>query len=399
MTYFFIFLVGAILGSFLNIVIYRLPREQKILGQRSTCCKCGVTIRWYDLIPVISYFILKGKCRHCKSKISIQYPTVEILTGMMFVLFYSNYMNDSGLFRFSNVLIFTIVLLCIIGVFTDFLYHGVFDFSTIFVVGIFFVYILIQTRDIRFSFGTLILSLFYIIPIIVTVTLVKIKEKDNLILTIVSFISITVISLFLLLFFADEFVGTTIMLSTLSITMFTGWLLVYVALTLIEYICNTFIIKSSVKKVCFIDFMNWVKFVTFFMFLFNKNYGAVSINMFKGIFSFNIKNICIVIIFTLIYRFMLELFEIHDNDEEILESDEEIMDRDENLFFSYIGDADLFILPFVGMILGIHYTFAFFMLLGIVVLSVYTLIFKKGFRYSIPLYPFIMVTLLSIIIH
>ena len=74
-------LFGAIMGSFLNVCIHRIPLEGSILSPRSTCPKCNSTIPFYDNIPVISYLVLKGKCRSCGQAISLRYPLVEILTA------------------------------------------------------------------------------------------------------------------------------------------------------------------------------------------------------------------------------------------------------------------------------------------------------------------------------
>lgn len=80
-------LFGLIFGSFLNVCIYRIPREKSLVWPPSTCPKCNARIRWYDNIPVISYLCLLGKCRHCKAPISIQYPLIESLTALLTVLF------------------------------------------------------------------------------------------------------------------------------------------------------------------------------------------------------------------------------------------------------------------------------------------------------------------------
>ncbi len=82
--YIFTFIFGTIVGSFLNVVILRLNTGMT-MGGRSQCFSCGKTLRWYELIPVVSFFIQKGRCRNCKSKISWQYPAVEIFTGLMFL--------------------------------------------------------------------------------------------------------------------------------------------------------------------------------------------------------------------------------------------------------------------------------------------------------------------------
>ena len=74
-------LFGAMMGSFLNVCIHRIPLEGSILRPRSTCPKCNSTIPFYDNIPVISYLVLKGKCRSCDQAISLRYPLVELLTA------------------------------------------------------------------------------------------------------------------------------------------------------------------------------------------------------------------------------------------------------------------------------------------------------------------------------
>ncbi len=77
------FILGAILGSFLNVCIYRLPREESIVRPRSRCPNCGTLIRWYDNIPILSFFLLRGRCRVCGQKISYRYPLVEFLTALI----------------------------------------------------------------------------------------------------------------------------------------------------------------------------------------------------------------------------------------------------------------------------------------------------------------------------
>jgi leader peptidase (prepilin peptidase)/N-methyltransferase len=80
------FVFGTIVGSFLNVVIYRFKTGKKFTRGRSICMTCGKKLRWFELIPVISFLIQGGKCRRCRSRISFQYPLVEIGTGLLFVL-------------------------------------------------------------------------------------------------------------------------------------------------------------------------------------------------------------------------------------------------------------------------------------------------------------------------
>jgi len=85
LLYFFIFLFGLITGSFLNCIIYRLQTGGSFLKGRSFCPHCRHELSWQDLIPVLSFFILRGKCRYCKKTISWQYPLVELATGFLFL--------------------------------------------------------------------------------------------------------------------------------------------------------------------------------------------------------------------------------------------------------------------------------------------------------------------------
>lgn len=79
-----VFMIGACIGSFLNVVIYRLPAGQSVVKPRSHC-KCGKPIAAYDNIPILSWFILRGRCRHCKERFSFRYPLVELSTALVFV--------------------------------------------------------------------------------------------------------------------------------------------------------------------------------------------------------------------------------------------------------------------------------------------------------------------------
>jgi len=82
---FVVFLFGLIVGSFLNCVIYRLGEKKSFLKGRSFCPDCGHVLSWKDLIPIFSFLILRGKCRYCGKKISLQYPLVELFTGILFL--------------------------------------------------------------------------------------------------------------------------------------------------------------------------------------------------------------------------------------------------------------------------------------------------------------------------
>jgi len=86
-----IFILGLIIGSFSNVCIFRIPKKESIVFPSSHCTSCQHRIKAIDNIPVLSYIFLKGKCRNCGEKISIRYPTVELLTAVIYILIYSIY--------------------------------------------------------------------------------------------------------------------------------------------------------------------------------------------------------------------------------------------------------------------------------------------------------------------
>jgi len=86
-----IFILGLIVGSFSNVCIYRIPRNESIIYPASHCPKCRSKIKPVDNIPLLSFILLKGRCRNCKSKISIQYPIVELITGLIYLIIYLTY--------------------------------------------------------------------------------------------------------------------------------------------------------------------------------------------------------------------------------------------------------------------------------------------------------------------
>ena len=83
-----LFLLGTAIGSFLNVLIDRIPAGLPLFIDRSHCDRCKHTLSWYDLIPILSWVLLGAKCRYCKAPISIQYPVIEAITGLVFVLSY-----------------------------------------------------------------------------------------------------------------------------------------------------------------------------------------------------------------------------------------------------------------------------------------------------------------------
>jgi len=82
---------GLLIGSFLNVCIYRLPRDLSVVAPRSFCPSCRSTIAWYDNVPLLSYLFLGGSCRHCKAPIPIRYPLIELFTGICFFAAFSRF--------------------------------------------------------------------------------------------------------------------------------------------------------------------------------------------------------------------------------------------------------------------------------------------------------------------
>jgi leader peptidase (prepilin peptidase)/N-methyltransferase len=98
--------LGLCLGSFLNVVIWRLPRGISIILPTSACPACGAKIHWYDNIPIISYVVLRGRCRKCEVRISLRYPLIEALTGVVTVLVFWRFgISIQGAIRLLLVLL------------------------------------------------------------------------------------------------------------------------------------------------------------------------------------------------------------------------------------------------------------------------------------------------------
>lgn len=92
-----VFVFGLLIGSFLNVVIARLPDGRSLIRPRSHCSGCKATLRWYENIPLLSYLALRGKCRSCRTPISARYPLVELMTAALFVAAFRRYGSDAAL--------------------------------------------------------------------------------------------------------------------------------------------------------------------------------------------------------------------------------------------------------------------------------------------------------------
>jgi len=111
LTVWFAFFAGLLLGSFLNVCIYRLPRDLSVVVPRSFCPYCEKTISWYDNIPVISYVLLSGKCRACKEQIPIRYPLVELATAAGFASIVATFGLTAAALKFCVFLAIQVALI------------------------------------------------------------------------------------------------------------------------------------------------------------------------------------------------------------------------------------------------------------------------------------------------
>lgn len=123
LLYFYIFVLGASFGSFVNVLAYRIPNNLSILG-RSSCANCKHKLAWFDLIPVVSYVTLQGKCRYCASKISLIHPVFEIITGISLLTFV---IKIQFALSITNLLLLLLVLTILLIALTDFYYQIILD--------------------------------------------------------------------------------------------------------------------------------------------------------------------------------------------------------------------------------------------------------------------------------
>ena len=160
----YIFSLGAILGSFYNVVIYRLPRKLSIAKGTSFCPKCEHRIMPLELVPILSYVFLKGRCAHCHEPISIRYPLIETLTGIIFLISYLHF----G-FNYQTIIAMILGSLCLIIAMIDFDTMEIYDRFHVFILILALIHIAFFTTLPIFDhlIGFFIISVpFYILAII-----------------------------------------------------------------------------------------------------------------------------------------------------------------------------------------------------------------------------------------
>ena len=133
-----VFIFAITIGSFLNVCIYRIPAEKSIVRPPSSCGGCGHQLAWKDLFPILSYLILKGKCRYCNTKVSLRYPLVEFMTGVLISILYLKFGLGYEFIKYSILVFFLIVIALI-----DYDTTDVYSITTIpaIVLGTIFVFI------------------------------------------------------------------------------------------------------------------------------------------------------------------------------------------------------------------------------------------------------------------
>lgn len=144
----FLFLIGVFVGSFLNVIIDRLPRKETIAKGRSHCEFCKKELVWYDLIPLLSFLMLKGKCRYCHKKLSLYYPIIEFSTGILFAVTYLWISQIYHLpFTIYHLIYYLIIISAFIVIFFEDLKFGIIPDKIVFpAVFISFLYLILNTK-------------------------------------------------------------------------------------------------------------------------------------------------------------------------------------------------------------------------------------------------------------
>lgn len=134
--YFFVF--GLLIGSFLNVVILRLPVKQDLVKKRSACPKCGTQLKWYHNVPVVSFLLLRGKCGFCGTKISMRYPLLEIFTGLVSYWLMPEILTAQALTQY--VFFFTVASIFICHFMIDLDHHLLLDSLNLYLLALFVAY-------------------------------------------------------------------------------------------------------------------------------------------------------------------------------------------------------------------------------------------------------------------
>jgi len=167
----FLFLLGLCIGSFLNVVIDRLPQGKSIIRGRSYCDFCRHTLAWYDLIPILSFIVLGRKCHYCQKSISWYYPIVELTTGISFIFTYYSIIRIIEFNILLPALIYHLSIISglIVIFFTDLKYRIIPDQVVLFLIILILLYLFINQTNIQsYLLSGLIMSAFLLILFLIT---------------------------------------------------------------------------------------------------------------------------------------------------------------------------------------------------------------------------------------
>ena len=199
----YIFL-GAIFGSFLNVLIHRMPLNKSIILPSSYCPKCKESIKWYNNIPIISYLLLKGKSSCCNNSISVRYPIVELLSSLLWVWSYF-YLNT-----YHYQILFLIISSCLVVIFfTDYSHFFIpIELNFIIFLSVLLHFLVIDTNNMQYHFFSMaVLSIYFLVLLLLSSYLLK-KETmgyGDIILIAVTTFWVGLIDGMIIIFFASIF--------------------------------------------------------------------------------------------------------------------------------------------------------------------------------------------------
>jgi len=172
MLRFFLFAFGTIIGSFLNCLIYRLEKGESFLRGRSYCPHCKHILTFKDLIPILSFILLKGRCRYCKEKISIQYPLVEFFSGILTLIALSPLVSNFSIYNLPSAIFHFLIFLLLLLIFVfDLKYYSIPDQILIFAIFVSLLYRIFNFSSFQNLILSLLPSLFFLLLILIS------KEK------------------------------------------------------------------------------------------------------------------------------------------------------------------------------------------------------------------------------
>jgi len=225
-VWFFVIIIGLVIGSFLNVVALRFLSNESIVFPPSKCPKCNTKLKWYDNIPILAYILLLGKCRYCKKPISVQYPIVEAVTSIMFLLVFL----QQG-FSLSTLMLWILFSCGIVMCVTDFREQVIFDAISIPLIPIGLIYSFFNLGNFVsdkiqvFNFGFSLQQTFI----------------DSIIGTISAFLLFEIISLFSKLLFKQRAFGEGDTVIAMAFGAWFGWkimLLTSLLAVLVQSICT-----------------------------------------------------------------------------------------------------------------------------------------------------------------